>query len=112
MTRILGIGLAVALFAAGLAATSSNGFAQGVLPDQANMKILQVRTRLMHLQDNVLGDDIPSDLDQLMEFGVLPGRVGCGSVEIGNQIAGVAPSGDITIIIAGDIINAGNKCQE
>ena len=40
------------------------------------------------------------------------GHTSRGSVEIGNQIAGVAPSGDVTIIIAGDIINAGNKCQE
>ena len=76
-----------------------------LLSDSANLKILKTRSRLLLLnEDSIEGGTDLNDLDALR------GQVGCGSVDIGNQDITSTLSGDINIIITGDIINTGNRC--
>jgi hypothetical protein len=39
-------------------------------------------------------------------------QTGCGTLAIGNQASENTLSGDINVIIAGDVINTGNKCSQ
>lgn len=76
-----------------------------LLSDSANLKILKTRSRLLLLnQDSIENGTDLNDLDALR------GQVGCGTVDIGNQDISSTLSGDINIIITGDIINTGNRC--
>ena len=76
-----------------------------LLSDSANLKILKARSRLLLInKDRIEGTTDLNDLDALR------GQVSCGSVDIGNQDITSTLSGDVNIIITGDIINTGNRC--
>ena len=97
--------------AAVLFAQSTPAFAQ-LLDDRANMKILSMRSRVLLLNrdyfDDILKEkNIPT---QGEDTGQYLGRVGCGSVEIGNQTVNSTMASEISVIIVGDVINFGNRC--
>lgn len=76
-----------------------------LLSDSTNLKILKTRSRLLLLnQDSIVGG---TDLNNI---NALRGQVGCGTVDIGNQDVSTTLSGDVNIVITGDIINTGNRC--
>lgn len=84
-------------------------FAQ-VLDDGANRKILKLRSTLLE------GDTTQRySAGQLNSYSNLEEQIrasaNCGAVDIGNQDVNSNFSGEINIIIAGDIINSGNNCR-
>lgn len=99
------------LFFLGLGAVSLPAGAQ-LLDDKINLKVLTNRAMLLQLNKNYFDDLLkqqgaptsPSDAEQYI------GRVGCGSVEIGNQYVDTSIAHDISVVIVGDVINVGNRC--
>ncbi|MDX1738359.1 MAG: hypothetical protein R3261_08975, partial [Alphaproteobacteria bacterium] len=88
---------------------SNYAFAQ-VLDDSANRKILKFRSNLLQ------GDTTQKySAGQLSTYSTLEEQIrasaNCGAVDIGNQDVNSNFSGEINIIIAGDIINSGNNCR-
>jgi len=84
-----------------------------ILDDAANVKILsaQARTLLINEQffdDQLKGYGLPSGSDVVRDEYLNNSQ--CGSVSIGNNFASNQIGTDITVIIVGDIINAGNSC--
>ena len=83
-----------------------------LLDDKTNLKILTTRAMVLQLNKNYFDDLLKrqgaptteADAEQYI------GRVGCGSVEIGNQYVGSSISHDISVVIVGDVVNVGNRC--
>ncbi|MEO1944395.1 MAG: hypothetical protein ABGY11_08830 [Candidatus Thioglobus sp.] len=88
---------------------SSEVYAQ-VLDDKANMKVLKVRAKLLRggtTQKYSAGK--LSNYQSIEEQ--IRAQVNCGSIDIGNQDVDSNFSGEINIIVVGDIVNAGNNCR-
>ena len=76
-----------------------------LLSDETNLKILKTRSQLLLLNSETIKQEAGlNDIDSIV------GRVDCGSIDIGNQDINSTLTGDINIIITGDIINTGNRC--
>lgn len=98
--------LALVLAAAALPAQAQ------LLDDKANLKVLNVRAQMLrtntaYFNDLIKSRNVPTkeeDLDQYI------GRVGCGSVEIGNQYVSEGIGNEISVVIVGDVLNVGNYC--
>lgn len=83
-----------------------------LLDDKANLKVLTVRAQMLRINTAYFEDLIKSrgapskaeDLDQYI------GRVGCGSVEIGNQKVSSGIGNEVSVVIVGDVLNVGNYC--
>jgi hypothetical protein len=86
---------------------------QGLLDDRANMKVLKVRSQMLLLTEDSLTNENPNaqftGSDGLIQQQI---QTGCGTLAIGNQATENTLSGDINVIIAGDVINTGNKCSQ
>ncbi|HZX31216.1 MAG TPA: hypothetical protein VFF03_07685 [Rhodocyclaceae bacterium] len=101
-----------ALVAAGLCASLPAAHAAG-LDDGANMKILAARAQMMRLNSDYFNEQIknagaPTTKEEALDL--YRGRVGCGSVDIGNQVVSSGIGNEISVIILGDVINVGNRC--
>ena len=81
-----------------------------LLEDSANRKVLKVRSDLLRgdTTRKFSGGQLQS-LDELQSQ--ISGRATCGAVDIGNQHVNSTFSGEINVIVAGDIINTGNNCR-
>ncbi|MFC1673673.1 hypothetical protein ACFL12_05920 [Pseudomonadota bacterium] len=81
-----------------------------VLDDGANMKILRARAELARgSQTRVYsGGQLKSKAELEKE---LRGRATCGAVDIGNQSINTEFTGQVTIVISGDVVNSGNNCR-
>jgi hypothetical protein len=81
-----------------------------VLDDNANMKILRARAEMARGSETQVysGGQLKSkaELEQEMR-----GRATCGTVDIGNQSINTDFTGQVTIVIAGDVVNSGNNCR-
>ncbi|MDV7338441.1 hypothetical protein RYZ26_02450 [Terasakiella sp. A23] len=89
--------------------TSAEGFSQ-VLDDRANMKILKTRAKLATGSSTYVYSN--GQLDALADLeSQIRSQVNCGSVDIANQTVDSSFSGEINIIIAGDVVNTGNNCR-
>lgn len=89
--------------------TSSDVAAQ-VLDDRANMKILKTRSKLATGSTSYVYSN--GQLDALADLeSQVRSQVNCGSVDIANQTVDSSFSGEINIIITGDIVNSGNNCR-
>jgi len=91
---------------------SATPVAAQLLDDKANLKILNTRSKLLllnkHYFDELLKQQgAPTSEDDTRQY---IGRVGCGSVEIGNQSVNSTISSEISVVIVGDVINFGNRC--
>ncbi|MEO0368369.1 MAG: hypothetical protein AAF197_06225 [Pseudomonadota bacterium] len=76
-----------------------------LLNDETNLKILKTRSQLLLLNAETIEREAGlNDIDSIV------GRVDCGSIDIGNQDLSTTLTGDINIVITGDIINTGNRC--
>lgn len=81
-----------------------------LLEDSANRKVLKVRSDLLRgdatrkFSGNQLGS-----YNNLK--GQISGRATCGAVDIGNQHVASSFSGEINVIVTGDIVNTGNNCR-
>jgi len=89
---------------------ASDGFAE-ILSDSANRKVLRVRSELLvgDTTRKFSGNQL-QDLDSL--GGQISGRASCGAIDIGNQQVSSSFSGEINVIVTGDIINTGNNCSD
>lgn len=81
-----------------------------LLDDAANRKVLKVRSDLLRgdTTRKFSGGQL-QNLDELKSQ--ISGRATCGAVDIGNQHVSSTFSGEINVIVAGDIINTGNNCR-
>ena len=61
-----------------------------------------------YFEDLLRGYGLPSGADEIQEEYLSSAQ--CGSVNIGNNYATNQISGEITVIIVGDILNVGNTC--
>lgn len=81
-----------------------------LLDDNANMKILRARAELARGSETQVysGGQLKSkaELEQQMR-----GRATCGAVDIGNQSVNTDFTGQVTIVITGDVVNSGNNCR-
>lgn len=81
-----------------------------VLDDRANMKVLKTRSKLATGSSTYVYSN-----GQLDAFTDLEDQVrsvaNCGSVDIANQTVDKTFSGQINIIITGDVVNTGNSCR-
>ncbi|MBS1190137.1 MAG: hypothetical protein H6R10_1929 [Rhodocyclaceae bacterium] len=101
-----------AWLAAGLCAFPPAASA-AALDDNANMRILAARSRIMRLNNDYFMEQLkqkgaPTNEEEALEM--YRGRVGCGSVDIGNQVVSSGIGNEISVIILGDVINVGNRC--
>lgn len=84
------------------------------LDDKANLKILNARAQMLLMNSSYFDDKLkqsgaPTTPEQAMDM--YRGRVGCGSVDIGNQFVDSKGIGNqISVVIVGDVINVGNTC--
>lgn len=97
-----------------LAAIGCSAQAQ-LLDDKSNMKILSSRSLMLRLNSDYFNDQLrksgaPTTPDQALDM--YRGRVGCGSVDIGNQVVDKGIGNEISVIIVGDVINVGNHCAK
>lgn len=104
------MGLACAL----LAISPVPGQAQ-LLDDKTNMKVLGSRSQMLRMNSDYFNDQLkqrgaPTTSEQALEL--YRGRVGCGSVDIGNQFVDKGLGNEINVIIIGDVINVGNYCAK
>lgn len=81
-----------------------------VLDDRANLKILKTRAKMATGSSTYVNSGGQLDAVQGLEDKVRS-RVDCGAVDIANQHVDSNFSGQINIIISGDIINTGNRCR-
>jgi len=89
--------------------TSTDVFAQ-VLDDRANLKVLKTRAKLATGSSTYTYSN--GQLDALTDLeSQVRSQANCGSVDIANQTVDSSFSGQINIIIAGDIVNTGNNCR-
>ncbi|MDC0572476.1 hypothetical protein PQZ11_06270 [Luminiphilus sp.] len=84
-----------------------------ILDDTANAKLLSVHSKTLlindqYFEDLLRGYGLPSGADEIQEEYLTSAQ--CGSVNIGNNFASNQISGEITVIIVGDILNVGNTC--
>ena len=84
-----------------------------ILDDTANAKLLSVHSKTLlvndqYFEDLLRGYGLPSGADDIQEEYLSSAQ--CGSVNIGNNYATNQISGEITVIIVGDILNVGNTC--
>lgn len=85
------------------------------LDDRANLKILNARSQMLLMNSSYFDDKLkqsgaPTTPEQAMDM--YRGRVGCGSVDIGNQFVDSKGMGSqISVVIVGDVINVGNSCM-
>lgn len=84
-----------------------------ILDDTANAKLLSVHSKTLlvndhYFEDLLRGYGLPSSADEIQEEYLTSAQ--CGSVNIGNNYATNQISGEITVIIVGDILNVGNTC--
>ena len=102
----------IAVFSAlmGFAALLSTDVAAQVMDDRANMKVLKTRAKMATGSSTYVYSN-----GQLDAFTDVESRVrsqaNCGSVDIANQTVDSSFSGQITIVIAGDVVNTGNNCR-
>ena len=88
---------------------SADGLAQ-VLDDRANLKVLKTRAKLATGSSTYVYSN--GQLDALADLeSQIRSQVNCGSVDIANQTVDSSFSGEINIIIAGDVVNTGNNCR-
>lgn len=81
-----------------------------VLDDRANMKVMKTRSKLATGSSTYVYSN--GQLDALADLeSQVRSQVNCGSVDIANQTVDSTFSGQINIIIAGDIVNTGNNCR-
>jgi len=93
-----------------LCAMTSSDVAAQVLDDRANMKILKTRSKLATGSTSYVYSN--GQLDALADLeSQVRSQVNCGSVDIANQTVDSSFSGEINIIITGDIVNSGNNCR-
>ncbi len=84
-----------------------------VLDDAANAKLLSAHSKTLLINDHYFEDllrgyGLPSGADEIQQEYLNSAQ--CGSVNIGNNYASNQISGEITVIIVGDILNVGNTC--
>lgn len=83
-----------------------------LLDDKANLKVLMVRAQMLrtntgYFNDLIKSRNVPTREDELDQY---IGRVGCGSVEIGNQYVSDGLGNEVSVVIVGDVLNVGNYC--
>jgi hypothetical protein len=86
----------------------------GLIPDSANRRILSVKSQTLLYNQDYFDQKIRSGLlgKTPEELAQQVSRVDCGSVSVGNvQTTSTAISTNIQVVIVGDIINVGNRCQ-
>ena len=86
-----------------------------LLDDKTNLKILNSRSQMLRMNNDYFNDLLrqrgaPTTPEQALEL--YRGRVGCGSVDIGNQFVDKGLGNEINVIIVGDVINVGNYCAK
>ena len=88
-------------------ATNANG--EFILPDAANASLVGGRARAAAAADgddrlprHTLRDSITSNNDASDK---------CGHVEVGNAFQSINGLRNLTVIVTGDILNAGNVCK-
>jgi len=92
-----------------LVLSSAEGLTQ-VLDDRANLKIMKTRAKLATGSSTYVYSN--GQLDALADLeSQIRSQVNCGSVDIANQTVDSSFSGEINIIIAGDVVNTGNNCR-
>ena len=84
-----------------------------ILDDTANAKLLSVHSKTLlvndqYFEDLLRGYGLPSGADEIQQE--YRNSAQCGSVNIGNNYSSNQISGEITVIIVGDILNVGNSC--
>ena len=84
-----------------------------VLDDAANAKLLSAHSKTLlindqYFEDLLRGYGLPSGADEIQQEYLNSAQ--CGSINIGNNYASNQISGEITVIIVGDILNVGNSC--
>lgn len=84
-----------------------------LLDDKTHLKILSNKAMLMqlnqsHFDDLLKKQNAPTSQKDVEQY---VGRVGCGSVEIGNQSVDSGIAKEISVVIVGDVINFGNRCS-
>lgn len=82
------------------------------LDDKANLKVLAVRAQMLrtntaYFNDLIKSRGAPTKAEELDQY---IGRVGCGSVEIGNQQVSNGIGNEVSVVIVGDVLNVGNYC--
>lgn len=81
-----------------------------LVEDSANRKVLKVRSDL--LRGDATRKFSGNQLQGLNSLGgQISGRATCGAVDIGNQHVSSTFSGEINVIVTGDIVNTGNNCR-
>ena len=105
---------AMALACALLAFSPVSGHAQ-LLDDKTNMKVLSTRSQMLRMNSDYFNEQLrqrgaPTTSEQALEL--YRGRVGFGSVDIGNQFVDKGLGNEINVIIVGDVINVGNYCAK
>jgi hypothetical protein len=101
------------LFAACAILGAAAGARAQVLDDKANMKILSARSLMLRVNHDYFNDQLrksgaPTTPEETLDM--YRARVGCGSVDIGNQFVDKGIGNEISVIIVGDVINVGNRC--
>jgi len=86
--------------------------AGGLLQDRANLKVLKARSQVLLLNQDNLEKNNPNGNISKESLESVAGQAGCGSVDIGNQSVDKTLTGDINIVITGDVINTGNRCSQ
>ena len=101
--------LAMCLCAFAVTLVIGDDVAAQVLDDRANMKVLKVRSKLATGSSTYVYSN--GQLDALADLeSQIRSQVTCGSVDIANQTVDSSFSGQINVIITGDIVNTGNNC--
>lgn len=93
-----------------LGAFTGADVAAQVLDDRANMKVLKTRAKLATGSSTYVYSN--GQLDAMSDLkGQVRSQANCGSVDIANQTVDSSFSGEINIIITGDVVNTGNNCR-
>lgn len=81
-----------------------------ILDDSANRKVMRTRANMLRgdATRRYSNNQLPktTDMDNRIR-----GRANCGAVDIGNQHVDSTFSGEINVIVTGDVINTGNVCR-
>ncbi len=81
-----------------------------VMDDRANMKVLKTRAKMATGSSTYVYSN--GQLDAFTDLeSQIRAQANCGSVDIANQTVDSSFSGQINIIIAGDVVNTGNNCR-
>lgn len=78
-----------------------------LLDDKANMKVLRAKSNMLRINPRTLEKHTPHNALEASPQNV----TACGAVDIGNQYTDSNRTGDISVVIVGDIVNTGNVCR-